>query len=68
MVAFDKRAANSGVDEVSIESSKQPENIEMLQLAGGKSESVKNQSSLNGDEVNDAMVESFKKEKETGAE
>ena len=40
----------------------------MLQLAGGKSESVKNQSSLNGDEVNDAMVESFKKEKETGAE
>ena len=70
LVAFDKRAPNSGDYDVSLETSKQPENIEMLQLSGARSDSVKNFSSqsLNGDEVNDAMVESFKKEKDSAPE
>lgn len=49
-MAFDKREGDE-------ESNKQPENLEMLQLEKG--DTVKN-FALNGDDMNDVMMDSFK--------
>ena len=50
LVAFDKREEDG-------ELSKQPENMEMLQL--GRADSVRN-FALNGDDMNELMIDSFK--------